>query len=214
MHPAVQLRVEERRGCGFRKPGGVYLVSDGPSAPCGKLPIPLEICPTCGQGIKPARGWTWIHATALLASRECQSPDCSPRCPLAGSLGRAGLLWIGEAFYGRPEDWTAEARRLGVSRRISAVPRGFVVGQTWVLVAHRKAIRNPDDSWTAAIFHAFCPQRIEYVVRGDETDEQIEDLLKRGLTPVLVRRVQEQHELPLDAEAAEAEATEPAEPAI
>ena len=57
---------ESERGCGFRKKGGLYLVSEGLAAPCGKLPIPLTVCPVCGQGIKPSRGWTWINGKKLV----------------------------------------------------------------------------------------------------------------------------------------------------
>ena len=35
-----------------------------------------------------------------------------------------------------------EASKMGVSRRITAVPRDFVVGETWVLLGHRKAIEK------------------------------------------------------------------------
>src|SRR5262249_36934129 len=85
-----------------------------------------------------------------------------------------------------PADWTREAHAQGVSRRINAVPRDFEVGKTWVLVAHKKCIENPDGSFTAGVFHAFKPVAVEYVVKGDETDEEIEALLKRGITPVVV----------------------------
>ncbi len=219
MHPAVQTRVESRRGCGFRKPGGTYLCSDGVMAACGRLPIPLTVCPTCHAGIKPARGWTWIDADAIAAQKSCTTKDTHPSychaCPLNGKLGMAGLLWIGEKFYPRPEDFLKEAATMGVSRRLSQVPKGFEVGKTWVIVAHRKSndtkcpdCRYKNDPYcaccdgvgflyTPAVFHAFKPQRIEYVVKGDETDEEIERLLKRGITPVHVEQQGTQRELQL-----------------
>lgn len=43
----VRTSVEGARGCGYRKAGGIYLVSGGIPRPCGKLPIPLTTCPTC-----------------------------------------------------------------------------------------------------------------------------------------------------------------------
>lgn len=213
MHPAIQTRQDSKRGCGWRKPGGLYLVADGPSAPCGKLPIPLEICPTCSGGIHFSRSWTWVNGTALAAQKECQpvreaitksglsytefiTSECS-LCPLGQPLGRCGLLWVGEKFYQRPEDWTGEAMTKGVSRRIPAVPRDFEVGKTWVLVAHKKCIRNPDGTFTPAIFHAFRPSAVEYVVKGDETDEEIDALVRRGLTPVVIERQEQAAEVPL-----------------
>jgi len=184
----VELRRDSRRGCGWRKPG-LYLVADGPSQPCGKLPLPLEICPTCGNGIKPARAWTWVNATALFAGRQCRNPNCSGRCPLAGNLGRAGLLWIGVRYYPTPDAWLREAEIQGISRRIPAVPKGFESGKTWVLVAHQQATRNADGSFAAAIFRVFRPSAIEYVVRGDESAEELERLAKRGVTPVRIERI-------------------------
>lgn len=191
MDPRIEVRVERERGCGFRKPGGIYLVADGPAAICGKLPIPLEVCPCCGAGIKPCRGWTWVNGTALAAQKGCAAGDQCGGCPLAAQPGRVGLLWVGEKFYASPGEWTEEAQRQGVSRRLSAVPRDFVLGGqggTWVWMAHRKAIRNPDDTWTAGVFTAFKPARVEYVCSGNESKEEIDALIERGLTPVKVER--------------------------
>lgn len=187
MHPAVRVQVESVRGCGYRKPGGFYLVSDGYSAPCGRLPMPLDRCPTCDHGIKPSRGWTWVNGAALAAAYPCEGGECR-RCPLASPAARVGLLWVGEQFYATPADFTREAAELGISRRIAAVPRGFNLIKTWVWLAHAKAITHPDRPPTAGVFRCFLPQRVEVLVTGDETDEQIEELLARGLTPVLVIR--------------------------
>ncbi len=65
------IKNESKRGCGYRKQGGLYLMAGGPSAECGKLPLELTVCPCCGAGIKPARGWTWVNAEALFASKQC-----------------------------------------------------------------------------------------------------------------------------------------------
>lgn len=223
MHPAIQTRRDRKRGCGWRKGGGLYLVAGGPSAPCGKLPIPLSVCPTCSGGIKPTRGWTWVDADALAAGKECRSADVNNGhggdrlapfpvrrcafCPLGGSLGRAGLLWVGGKFYPTPTHWTAEAVEQGVSRRVPHVPKDFKLGETWVLVAHREAILVPCPDCehqsgcdacdgtggilTPGVFHAFKPTAVEYVVTGEESDEDIDALVKRGITPVKVERVEE-----------------------
>lgn len=217
---SAETRVEGQRGCGFRKPGGLYLVCKGIGMPCGKLPIPLCTCPTCGQGIKPSRGWTWIDGGALSRSKPCDLSTSAPEqcafCPLGQQLGRVGLLWIGEQFYPRPIDWMNEANKMGVSRRISRVPKDFKLGETWVFVAHRKGISagceacngcgriivGPHDTdrepcracdgegvrYTPAVFHAFKPSAVEYVVHGTETEDELTDLRKRGITPVRVVR--------------------------
>lgn len=193
---SIRVSVEGARGCGYRKPGGLYLVSGGMMDACDRLPIALPVCPTCGCGTKPSRGWTWVVPDALLEGHlgPHGSDVHSAGCPLGapGRLGeRCGLLWIGEAFYARPEDFTREALRMGVSRRITAVPRGFVVGETWVLVGHRKAVMSwPEDdeqpTYTPGVFHAFRPTAIEYVVKDDDGDEKLADLEQRGISLVRV----------------------------
>lgn len=208
--PNVQVRHDSVRGCGTRKPGGLYLVSAGTGFPCGRLPVPLERCPTCDHGIKPTRGWTWVDAGELLSKRNCAAPatQCAG-CPTI--TGKHGLIWIGEQFYPTPQHWLREAGDQGVSRRIKAIPKDFVLGETWVLVAHRKAIPapscakvydltgdacrrreahegacGPEWEYIPGIFQAFKPTAVEYVTRGDETDEELEQLEKRGITPVKV----------------------------
>lgn len=141
------MAVESKRGCGYRKVGGLYLVDDGAGQPCCKLPLELSICPCCGNGIKQTRGWTWIDAAKMFAGGERCQADILSRvaCPAANPavMGRVGLLWIGEKFYPRPVDFLNEAAAQGISRRLSAVPREFKAGETWVLFAHPKAIQKP-----------------------------------------------------------------------
>ena len=192
---------EGRRGCGYRTGGGLYLVSEqgllpylvsgGPPRQCGLLPFP-----TCGGG--PSRSWTWINPTALIQDR----PPCRPAVETCGECwkacgDRAGLLWIGSGYYKRPEDWTSEAIKMGVSRRVASIPKGFKVGETWVLVAHRECFelgpcfvcggtgadqggnlesrsdrcevcKGKGGLFEAGIFHAFKPDAIEYVVTLEE----------------------------------------------
>lgn len=190
----IEDRFDERRGCGYRKPGGLYLVSAGIPTACDLLPIPLSVCPTCHGGIKAARGWTTIDIYPLLKSVKPCSQGTA--CPLASIEpgDKSGLLWIGEVFYPTPDDWLRESNRLGVSRRISQIPKDLEVGKTWVFVAHRsvpyakltmvegemKAVDGP------AIFHAFRPTAVEYVVKGNESDDELEALAKRGITLVKV----------------------------
>ena len=195
----IETREEVERGCGFRMAGGIYLVTDGIGKPCGRLPIPLGVCPTCAAGIKPARGWTWIASDPLIGARRCRlegvtnglvamecdvcplNPDCEP-------YGRVGLLWVGEKFYAEPVKFTLEAMAMGVSRKISTVPKDFELGTTWVWLAHRKAIANEDGSHTAGVFHAFKPERLEYVIKDTDPMSKLERLQSRGFTLVRVVR--------------------------
>ncbi len=108
----IPTRVTRRRGCGFCSPGGLYLVSDAPVEFCPLLPAALSVCPACGAGVHPTRGWTWVETDKLLEAQRGASgePLLEPhgtivhwdRCPLAypGRFGkRCGLFWIGEQFY-------------------------------------------------------------------------------------------------------------------
>lgn len=188
---------EGKRGCGYRKTGGLYLMSYENLFSCGRLPVPLTVCPTCGHGIRPARGWTWVDGFALIevvADKPCENKpcgSCAVQMLIDGKIQRAGLIWIGEAHYPTPRDFSKEAAEMGISRRITVIPRGFKVGETWVLLAHRKAILHPlthgeDPEWTPGIFMVFKPTHVEKVVDEDITEEEIEALEKRGITPVIV----------------------------
>ena len=121
-----------------------------------------------------------------------------------GKIDRAGLLWVGQQFYPTPGQFLQECHQLGVSRRITVVPRGLVVGQTWVFLGHREAVVSDAQPAEAVhsmnpvrepgIFAAFQPRAIEYVVSGMEHDDELEALVARGFTLVRVERVGEQLE--------------------
>lgn len=212
----IQTVIEPKRGCGYRKPGGLYLRTDGVGSLCGALPIELVVCPTCHQGIKPARGWTWINIAALVDSKGCVLP--MPRiadermeggcgdCPIADAkIQTAGLIWVGEKFYPTIGSFQAESAQMGISRRIAMVPQKFKLGETWVALAHRKAIALPSGyikdfnenqyDFKPGIFHIFKPSRIEYVVKDDDPEDKLDRLEKRGITLVKVLREQTEMEV-------------------
>lgn len=156
MHPDVRVSEERARGCGYRQLGGTYAVCNGTSVGCCRLPFDLISCPCCSQGIKPSRGWTWLDLGMLLRGpfgvAPCRGDESSAvslglagACPLADPKPgtKVGLLWVGGKFYRTPADFQAEAKRMGVSRRIPAVPKDFVLGETWVLLAHRAGRTEP-----------------------------------------------------------------------
>jgi hypothetical protein len=206
------MAVEAKRGCGFRKVGGLYLVGSSSGIRCDRLPIALEICRCCGQGIKQTRGFTWVDIAGLVGgdhmvnmtpeelgpvpesgykatARHCHCHEFCPLCHNVASMGRGGLLWIGTQFYPTIEAFEAEAGLLGISRRITTVPRGFEIGKTWLLLAHSRGIIKPSGDLTAkyvpAIFRVWKPERLERIYtesqRGSEAVQADE---KRGITPV------------------------------
>ena len=196
---------EKKRKCGYRRVGGLYLVDDGGGMPCDRLPFELTVCPTCSCGIKQSRGWTWVDVAGLVGGDHTPYNLCScigdcPLCSNTVAMGRAGLLWIGEQFYPTVDDFLAEAREMGISRRIKAVPREFKMGETWVLLAHPKTgrrleaiysgeeITGYEETWSPGIFRVFKPKRIELIITEAQSNdaEFMESVSKRGLTPVVV----------------------------
>jgi hypothetical protein len=201
------MAVEAKRGCGWRKIGGTYLVSGPEGYSCDRLPFALCVCPVCGQGVKQARGWTWVDVAKLVQGkhivRRPHQKYCECGCEFCidpYSMGRAGLIWIGNQFYKTPEEFMAEGHALGFSRRIKSIPRGFKVGETWVLLAHPKAIRKMapaseeglveimEVKYEPGIFTVWRPTRIERMVSDADKDntELLQDLEKRGITPIFL----------------------------
>lgn len=210
------MATEAKRGCGYRKVGGIYLMADAPAIACDRLPFELTVCPTCSGGIKQSRGWTWVDAQALTDGPHGagNDGDCFEQTPCVfcdASLTRAGLLWIGGRFYKNPGIFMDEARLLGVSRRISTVPKGLKLGEAWVLLAHPEAVpaeckyeptqaldgpcqkcaalpEHDNHKAKPGIFALVRPTRLEVIVTKTQSKDAdyMAKLAKRGLTPVVV----------------------------
>lgn len=203
------MAVEAKRGCGFRKVGGLYLVGAGLARPCDRLPFQLpDVCPCCGAGIKQARGWTWVNGERLLGGDHfLNAADMPPEPPLLCPEGkcavcrpallgeRCGLLWVGKAHY-TPGEFIREAQAQGVSKRIAQLPKDLVLGQTWCLLGHPEACppegrvefgQDPPQP-RPGIFYAFLPQAVEMIVTESEAENagKMGKLAKRGITPVVV----------------------------
>jgi hypothetical protein len=189
---------ERKRGCGYRKLGGLYLVGASSTTDCGRLPLPLVVCPTCRGGIKPARGWTWIDPGKLAAeATPCSTAECAPSgCPLGATarIERAGLIWVGEEHYATPAEFLREACQMGISRRVAALPRDLEIGKTWCFLAHRKVFpggEGPNGEPTGPVgglFAAFVVERVERIVPDTVSREECEALRERGIQPVIARR--------------------------
>ncbi len=202
----IKTSVEQRRGCGFRKEGGLYFVSGSAMAPCQNLPVQLSVCPVCHHGIHPSRGFTWLDIDPIIQDkvtkegRRCYENYCET-CPANGHHGsRIGLIWIGEKYYPTTSHYITEAGQMGFSRRISQVPREFKLGEDVIALAHRKAIwsnglpeseRGKHGQFSPGIFLIFKPERIEYIVHNDGSDDpvKLERLVKRGITLIKVKKM-------------------------
>lgn len=199
------MAIEPKRACGYRKVGATYLVGPLGDEKCHLLPVKLGICPTCNTGIKQTRGWTWVDPLGLWDSKWSNKYECAgegysanhcddcPLCNLDNFNGdKAGLLWVGENFYENPKDFLKEAVELGVSKRISAVPNGFIAGMDYVLLAHPSAIEgnNPPNyvDPKPGIFLLWKPARIEKIITEtmSKNEKLMETLTNRGICPVIV----------------------------
>jgi hypothetical protein len=250
------MAVEARRGCGYRKVGGLYLVSSGQGVSCDRLPIRLDVCPVCSHGFKQSRGWTWVDLFGLVGGNhygldavrvsdvltgtiaECMDDAQCPLCHNVKQIGKAGLLWIGEKFYKTPGEFDREGEQLGFSRRVSAIPRGFKVGETWVMIAHSKTVadgfacehcgwagpfatqHNSDGTCThfaerkyvPGIFTLWRPSRIEKILKESQREsDEVKKLVEQGITPVFVPDDDPDHQGTVyDKEEEEETATTPA----
>lgn len=192
------MAVEARRGCGYRKVGGLYVVGDYSGEPCERLPVPIIPCTVCGECLKFSRSWAWVKPKYILeGARTCthHEPHCG-RCPVCSPelIGqtcqphdKVGLLWVGKQFYKSPAEWVDEAVKLGISRRIAAIPKGFVLGKTLLFFAHQEAIQRDKDPAVPGVFFVWRPQRIELIVtKSMRNEEWVQDYEKRGVTLVEV----------------------------
>jgi len=172
--------------------------------PCDRLPFPLNICPVCGQGIKVTTGYTWIQPEKFFQGQHTPCNDTFKNgCPICNPkiMGeQAGLMWVGSRFYSC-ESFIEESTKMGVSKRIPFIPSQLKLGESWILLAHKEAgtkfletkvikgvvLKGKIPDVCPAIFYAFKPTRVEYLLwKRDSTEKRLKDLRDRGITPVVI----------------------------
>lgn len=141
---------ESKRGCGYRKVGGLYLCGEYVPVHCDRLPYLLDVCPVCGGGLKPSRSYTKINPAGVFGDHlveplyynvgdPLQPCRDNPRCFLCvPSSEPAFIMTVGSQHY-TPESFLDEAGRLGISKRIPFMPKELELGKTVVYLAHPKA---------------------------------------------------------------------------
>lgn len=217
---------EKKRGCGYRKIGGLYLCGGGIWVECDRLPLRVGHCPTCGAGIHFTRAFTEINALRLFGSHDYSDRDeksgifiqrCHDKvrpCHVCDPKDEpAFIMMVGSKYY-TPESFIREAREMGVSKKIPFIPKNLELGRTVVYLAHPKAVEvrealavqqamaivedkgtmqprlldaETKPTYALGIFCAFIPTQVEKLIKQSEaTEETLEALRKRGITPVLV----------------------------
>lgn len=212
----MDKQIEQKRGCGYRKQDGLYLICTGKAIGCDRLNYNLEVCPVCGAGIKFTRGFTWIDWFGYAGKHqfgdgvfcrcgvpfESSLPSPCPICNPEENNSRYGLLWVGNKYY-TPEEFIREAETQGISKRIATVPKDLVFGKTWILFAHKKAGKKEVEGNNTltkikeipcpAIFFVAKAERVEKIISGNtaKDEEAVEKLRKRGITPVIATNIDE-----------------------
>jgi len=203
---------ESVRGCGYRKIGGLYLVSNaGFIVTCDGLPLKLDTCLCCGFAPPFSRNLQRLHPQYIMQASEEKHHkivnsewvkiecDCLLDCPVCHTKHDQvyGLMFVGTDYT--PSSFIREAVKMGVSKRIPQIPTWLKLGETWVLLAHKHVpkvdletlkenglyVKEPETE--NAIFYAFKPQRIEMPVwAGSLTDYEVKLLTEHGITPVFL----------------------------
>lgn len=221
----VKTWTVQKRGCGWPKAGGLYMVSGERWQGCGKFPFTIEPCDHClKMGLTCSLGYSraprWADLDALLAQATCKRPEViappgspqlkgkCPACPAdAGELGMGILTWVGAKHYPTAREYLQEVDRQGISWRVAQLPNKVVIGETWALCCHVNAVRLPlvngeEPQWKPGAVALYRIDRVNYVVKDGELESEegrakLERLQKRGITLVRVERtgVVEQKEL-------------------
>lgn len=197
---------EPIRECGFRKCGGLYLVGNGITTSCDRLPYNLpDLCPACGCGIKQHRGFQWINPQLVFG--EHQNPETStnhycndePTCEMCNPTSNpAGLMWVGNRYYSA-KSFINESIKQGISKRIAHIPTNFILGETIVYLAHPSGGLKETEERNVlmgiikkkepctAIFYVFKPVRIEKLIwKREASAEIILELEKQNITPIII----------------------------
>jgi hypothetical protein len=212
---------EQERGCGYRKIGGLYLVCDPSNAiVCDGLPLPLKRCGCCGyvplftrnlQRIIPnyiiqaeaevhgIRKEVWLIDRGINQDKVCSCPPTCPICyPDHQQMPSYALMYVGSEYT--PTTFIQEAVHMGISKRIHEIPWWFILGETWVLLAHKHVPKGvsfeklktndmleKETVTETAVFYAFKPKRVEMPMWKEAlTNDEILLLEKHGITPVLL----------------------------
>jgi len=206
---------EPKRGCGFRQVGKLYLIGDGIEYICPSLPLSLDPCVICGYAPAQYRDFMWVPK-AYFKDLKMHNPTgqaCLPNCPIcypdsSNDHEKYGLMWVGRKYY-TPESFIAEDKSVGICKAIKQVPKGLVLGESWVLLAHPQAIsgfRDREDQETSimlmtgeqgddetippstpGVFYAFIPTRIEVLLyKSQAFSDRISEIEAKGITPIIV----------------------------
>lgn len=195
------MAIEKKRGCGYRKVGGLYLCGGGIPTTCDRLPLPLEPCPVCAERPRFTRSIERIVPRRLWGSHgaTCSCPT-GDNCPVCWPPGDGWLMWVGESYT--PESFIREALDMGISKRIPALPVEMKLHQDWVYLAYAKLLPKKGKDmllpfggeesrrygFKPGVFYVFRAQRLELIVTETQAqdEEAMKELKRKNIHPVAV----------------------------
>ena len=195
------MAVEKKRGCGYRKVGGLYLCGSGIPTTCDRLPFPIEACPTCAERPRFTRS---IEAIAPRHLWSIHQPTCTcpagADCPACYPPGTGWLMWVGEDYT--PESFIREALEMGVSKRIPALPVALNLRKDWVFLAYAKLIPKKGKDmllpfggeesrrfgYQPGVFYVFKAARLELIVTETQAQDadKMAELKRKNIHAVVV----------------------------
>ncbi len=190
--------LRQERGCGYPQIGGTYLFGGiGISLVCDRLPLEIGVCNCCGETIRFFRGIQQINPLALWGVHDGSECTCPPICPLCHPEKHEApcfFMWVGQDYS--MKSFAKEAFEMGVSKRISVIPKDLEIGKSWIFLGKTGIITETDLGYDAkkgktikanGVFYAFKVTQIQYwIAESDATEEKLKELKDRGITPVIV----------------------------
>lgn len=178
----IQTVEVQTRNCGTRQQGGYYFVGDIPLEAHSFFPKPL----TCACGhrvIRPSRSAQAFYPGELW--KRLQDED-NPFIHFPEDK-KAWAMTIDVRNYPTVFSYINEGQNQGISRRLNnGLPKGFKVGEDKVFLIHQKAWKGKAGELEPGFFMVFTPKECQYVCHGEETPQFIEELRRKGITPINV----------------------------
>jgi len=211
---------EQKRGCGYRKIGGLYLVCDpGLELHCDGLPLELKACDCCGFVPPFSRNLQRIHAQYISQAEEnlhvqkypfragkngkdeggegCYCPESCPICgtialdPDEDTMPVFGLMFVGKQGY-TPSTFIKEAFQMGVSKRIPDIPSWLKFNETWILLAHNEVPKVSLEEIKSNGLHTVEPELIQAVFYAFKPSRVEMPVWKGSLTDQQILKLEEQ----------------------
>lgn len=192
----TNIKIKER-ACGKRIPGGLYFIGDVPEDDLnGWLPRACR----CKCGVKFLKGSRNVQKFIPYDAYPELRPESKDPRKFASFKPEEEtyVVTIGVNNYPTVEDYINEAKEQGISCYVKELLRGFKVGISWIFLLHPNCFRReviqdegelfakPKTVKEPGIIAVFKPKAIQYVCKGDESDEFLLGLAEKGVTPVNV----------------------------